>query len=232
MTNESSLRVQQVSRSLTLEKRTLNILQNLSFDVKKGEWIALTGPSGSGKSTLLGILAGIDRPTSGQVYLGMLNMSELSENELARLRNKNIGVVFQSFHLIPTMTAYENVQAPLYISPERRRAGELARQMLERVGLAARLHHLPHQLSGGEQQRVAIARALVTNPRVLLADEPTGNLDTENGNQVLALLSELRAQLGLTIVMVTHDENVARHAHRRLHLVDGKLTTPPQVVRA
>ncbi len=221
-----SLRVHQVSRSLTFEKRTLQILRNISFEVKQGEWIALTGPSGSGKSTLLGILAGIDRPTSGQVTLGMLNMTDLSENELARLRNQNIGVVFQSFHLIPTMTALENVQAPLYITPNRGRAAELASQMLERVGLGARLHHLPHQLSGGEQQRVAIARALVTKPRVLLADEPTGNLDTTNGAQVLLLLSELRAQFGLTIVMVTHDENVARHAHRRLHLVDGQLTTP------
>lgn len=225
--NPNGLRVEDVSRSLSLDKQTLPILQSVSFSVQQGEWIALTGPSGSGKSTLLGILAGIDRPTQGQVYLDTTELNGLSENKLARLRNEKIGVVFQAFHLIPTMTAHENVQAPLYISSERGRASVLAREMLERVGLGERLRHLPHQLSGGEQQRVAIARALVTHPQLLLADEPTGNLDSANGKQVLDLLTHLRASLGLTIVMVTHDETVAAYADRRLHLVDGKLTGAP-----
>lgn len=226
--SQFGLRVHEVSRTLSLDNQKLPILQNISFDVKQGEWIALTGPSGSGKSTLLGILAGIDRPTQGLVYLEGTEISTLSENKLARLRNEKIGVVFQSFHLIPTMTAHENVQAPLYISPERHNAPALAREMLVKVGLGERLRHLPHQLSGGEQQRVAIARALVTKPRILLADEPTGNLDTANGKAVLDLLLSLGASMRLTIVMVTHDESVAAYADRRLHLVDGKLTTPKQ----
>lgn len=225
---ESGLQVQDVSRALTLEKRALPILRNISFEVGQGEWVALTGPSGSGKSTLLGILGGIDRPTTGRVLLDGVELNTLSEQKLARVRNEKIGVVFQAFHLLPTMSAQENVQAPLYIHPERKRAAALATAMLERVGLGDRIKHLPHQLSGGEQQRVAIARALVTHPRVLLADEPTGNLDSANGNQVLDLLQELRTQLGLTIVMVTHDEHVAGYAGRRLHLVDGQFQTPPQ----
>ena len=224
---ESGLQVQDVSRALTLEKRTLSILQNITFEVRQGEWVALTGPSGSGKSTLLGILGGIDRPTAGRVLLDGVELNALSEQKLARVRNEKIGVVFQAFHLLPTMNARENVQAPLYIHPERNRATALASAMLERVGLGDRMNHLPHQLSGGEQQRVAIARALVTHPRVLLADEPTGNLDTANGKQVLDLLQDLQAQLGLTIVMVTHDEHVAGYAGRRLHLVDGQFQAPP-----
>ncbi len=226
---ESVLRVNAISRTLMLDKQALPVLQNISFKVSPGEWIALMGPSGSGKSTLLGILAGIDRPTQGQVCLDTHELNILSENQLARLRNEKIGVIFQAFHLIPTMTAHENVQAPLYISRERQRASALAREMLERVGLGARLQHLPHQLSGGEQQRVAIARALVTHPRLLLADEPTGNLDSANGKQILELLALLRAQLGLTIVMVTHDESVAAYADRRLYLADGKLASEGQI---
>lgn len=226
---ESVLRVNAISRTLMLDKQALPVLQNISFQVSPGEWIALMGPSGSGKSTLLGILAGIDRPTQGQVCLDTHELDILSENQLARLRNEKIGVIFQAFHLIPTMTAHENVQAPLYISRERQRASALAREMLERVGLGARLQHLPHQLSGGEQQRVAIARALVTRPRLLLADEPTGNLDSANGKQILELLALLRAQLGLTIVMVTHDESVAAYADRRLYLADGKLASEGQI---
>jgi len=222
---ESGIKVENVSRALTLEKRALPILRNLSFAVQQGEWVALTGPSGSGKSTLLGILGGIDRPTAGHVFLDGVELNALSEQNLARLRNEKIGVVFQSFHLLPTMTARENVEAPLYIHPERKRATALAQAMLERVGLGDRMNHLPHQLSGGEQQRVAIARALVTHPRVLLADEPTGNLDSANGKQVLDLLQALQKQLGLTIVMVTHDEHVAGYAGRRLHLVDGEFQT-------
>ncbi|RPI21220.1 MAG: ABC transporter ATP-binding protein, partial [Chloroflexota bacterium] len=188
--------------------------------------VALTGPSGSGKSTLLGILAGLDRPTRGRVRLNGVYISVLPEGKLARFRNEEIGVVFQSFHLIASMTAQENVEAPLYIGPHRRQAAALARQMLEQVGLGERLHHLPHQLSGGEQQRVAIARALVAGPQLLLADEPTGNLDSATSKQVLGLIRLLRQQLGLTVIMVTHDPQVASYADRRLHLVDGQLEQP------
>lgn len=219
------LEAEEIRRRLPLNGRDLPILRGISFGVAEGEWVALTGPSGSGKSTLLGVLAGIDRPSSGCVYLDGQEISALPEGKLARIRNEKLGFVFQAFHLIPTMTALENVEAPLYVGPRRRQARILARVMLERVGLGDRLHHLPHQLSGGEQQRVAIARALVGRPRLLLADEPTGNLDSLSGKQVLMLIRELRRQLGLTVVMVTHNAEVAACADRCLHLVDGQLTT-------
>jgi len=227
MTNSPAIEVQDLDRTLTLDGRTLAILKGVSFGVAAGEWVALTGPSGSGKSTLLGVLAGLDRPTRGQVRVEGVDLGPLSENQLARLRNAKIGVIFQAFHLIGTLTAQENVEAPLYVGPHRRQAAQRARAMLAEVGLGDRGHHRPHQLSGGEQQRVAIARALVGGPRLLLADEPTGNLDSATSAQVLALIKGLRTQLGLTVVMVTHDAQVAAHADRRLHLVDGQLAPAP-----
>lgn len=217
------IEVNDVQRKLTSAGRELQVLRGITFSVASGEWVALTGPSGSGKSTLLGILAGIDQPTSGSVRLEGLEVSSQKENSLARIRNEMIGIVFQSFHLINTMTAQENVEAPLYIHPKWRQAKALSLEMLRQVGLSDRAHHLPHQLSGGEQQRVAIARALVTGPRLLLADEPTGNLDSVTSKQILALLQELRHKLGLTIIMVTHDSSVAACADRCLHMMDGKL---------
>ena len=220
------LSVENVQRNLALGSIQIHVLKGISFQVNPGEWVALTGPSGSGKSTLLGLLAGLDRPSRGRLQLDGGEISTLPESRLARLRNQKIGVIFQSFHLIATLTAQENVEAPLYIGPRRREARALAQQMLERVGLADRRHHLPHQLSGGEQQRVAIARALSAGPRLLLADEPTGNLDSAASQQVLALLTQLREQMGLTVVMVTHDAQVAAYADRRLHLVDGQLVDP------
>ncbi len=228
MQNKSIVEVQDIHRSLPIGGRELHILRGVSFQVERGEWVALTGPSGSGKSTLLGILAGIDRPSQGRVILDSIEISSLPEGRLARIRNQKTGIVFQSFHLIPTLTAQENVEAPLYIGPHRGQAGKMARQMLEQVGLEERLHHLPYQLSGGEQQRVAIARALVNGPILLLADEPTGNLDSATSKQVLSLIRLLRQQLGLTIIMVTHDPQVASYADRRLHLVDGQLTSDGQ----
>jgi putative ABC transport system ATP-binding protein len=215
-----------VYRTLHMGERELPILRGVSFEVARGEWVALTGPSGSGKSTLLGLLAGLDRPTRGQVRLEGETISAMPEGRLARLRNQKIGVVFQSFHLIPTLTALENAEAPLYIHPQRGRARNLAADMLAQVGLAERMDHFPHQLSGGEQQRVAIARALVCAPHVLFADEPTGNLDSATSRQVLTLLSRLHERLGLTVVMVTHDPQVASYAGRRLHLIDGRLEDP------
>jgi len=217
------IEVNNVRRTLTTGGRAIHILRGISFTIAEGEWVALTGPSGSGKSTLLGILAGIDRPTEGSVCLDGYNITSLPESKLARIRNEEIGIVFQSFNLVPTMTALENVEAPLYIHPRWRSANKLAMEMLCQVGLAERCKHLPHQLSGGEQQRVAIARALVTGPRVLLADEPTGNLDSVTSKQVLTLLQQLRSRMGLTIIMVTHDPSVAAYADRSLHVMDGKL---------
>ena len=222
MQTNAIVEVENVFRSVQFERQALHILRGISFTVETGEWVAITGPSGSGKSTLLGILAGIDRPTSGQVSIAGVNISSMSEGKLARIRNQMLGVVFQSFHLIPTMTAQENVEAPLYISARRKNARALARQMLETVGLGERCNHLPHQLSGGEQQRVAIARALVNGPRLLLADEPTGNLDSATSEQVMALIGQLRNQLGLTVIMVTHDAQIAARADRQLHLADGQ----------
>ncbi len=223
MSNNIIIQVENVSRHLPQGGRELHILNGISFTVEAGSWLALTGPSGSGKSTLLGILGGIDRPSAGKIYVEGIEISALPEGRLARLRNQKIGVVFQSFHLIPGMTALENVEAPLYIHPQRWHARPMAIHMLEQVGLGERMHHFPHRLSGGEQQRVAIARALVCGPEILLADEPTGNLDTATSKQVLDLLHQLRNQLGLTVVMVTHNLAVAGRADRRLHIVDGRL---------
>lgn len=220
------IEVTEIYRMLALGGQEYHILRGISFSVHEGEWVAITGPSGSGKSTLLGILAGIDQPTRGSIRLDGQEISTLPENHLARLRNEKIGIVFQSFHLIPTMTAMENIEVPLYISPWRRQAKLLAGYMLERVGLSDRRDHLPHQLSGGEQQRVAIARALVNKPRLLLADEPTGNLDSSTSKQIMAILKQLREQLGLTIVMVTHDPQIASYADRCLQVVDGKIEEP------
>jgi putative ABC transport system ATP-binding protein len=215
-----------LARSLPLGGERVPILKGVSFTVEPGEWIALTGPSGSGKSTLLGILGGLDSPTSGQILIGGTDVTRLGERAMARLRNETIGVVFQSFNLIPSLTAQENVEAPLYVGPARMRARDAAREMLDLVGLSDRLGHRPHQLSGGQQQRVAIARALVTRPALLIADEPTGNLDSANGTQVLELIEKLRRDRQITVVVATHDPEVAARADRTLHMVDGLLTEP------
>ncbi len=227
MNSKNLIEVTDLQRSLPMGGRELAVLRGISFSVAEGEWVALTGPSGSGKSTLLGLLAGIDRPTRGSVRLDGIEISALPEARLAQFRNEKIGIIFQAFYLIQSMTALENVAAPLYIGPKRRQAHELAERMLVQVGLGGRLDHLPSQLSGGEQQRVAIARALVGGPRVLLADEPTGNLDSATSAQVLQLIREMRRAFNLTVIMVTHDQRVALCADRQLHLSDGRLVTAP-----
>ena len=210
-----------VTRSLPLGGESIRILRGVSVRIEPGEWVAVTGPSGSGKSTLLGLVAGLDTPSSGSVRIGGLDITNLEERALARVRNERIGIVFQSFNLIGTLTALENVEAPLHVSKLRHNARALALQALERVGLSDRVGHRPHQLSGGQQQRVAIARAIVTQPALLVADEPTGNLDRATGDEVLRLFAHLREQLGITIVVVTHDPEVAARADREIHLVDG-----------
>jgi putative ABC transport system ATP-binding protein len=224
--NHPAIEAVEITRSLPLAGEQVPILNGISFRIERGEWVSVTGPSGSGKSTLLGIIAGLDVPTSGRILIEGRDITDLSEAELARIRNRKIGIVFQSFNLIPGLTAQENVEAPLYVGPERRRARELAAEMLDRVGLSDRRHHRPHQLSGGQQQRVAIARALVTGPALVVADEPTGNLDTAMGTQIMELFARLREELGLTLVVVTHDATVAGCGDRALHLVDGRLAEP------
>jgi putative ABC transport system ATP-binding protein len=199
-------------------------LRQVTLDIVEGEFVALMGPSGSGKSTLLHIIAGIDRPSSGDCIVAGINVGELSETELAGWRNSHIGFVFQTFNLIPVLTAYENVELPLLLTGldarERRQHVEAA---LELVGLADRMRHLPRQLSGGQEQRVAIARALVTDPTLLLADEPTGNLDAHSAAEVLSLMQTLNRHAGKTIIIVTHDPKAAAYARRVLHLEKGEL---------
>ncbi len=199
-------------------------LDNVSLDIAGGEFVALMGPSGSGKSTLLHIIAGIDRPTNGQCLVQGTDVSTLSETNLADWRNNHVGFVFQTFNLIPVLTAFENVELPLLLTSlsarERRAHVEAA---LELVGLADRMHHLPRQLSGGQEQRVAIARALVTDPTLLVADEPTGNLDAHSATEVLSLLQTLNRTAGKTVILVTHDPKAAAYASRTLHLEKGEL---------
>lgn len=203
-------------------------LDGIDLDIGAGEFVALMGPSGSGKSTLLHVIAGIDRPTSGQCLVQGTDVATLNETQLADWRNANVGFVFQTFNLIPVLTALENVELPLLLTAlsasERRKH---ATRALELVGLADRLHHLPRQLSGGQEQRVAIARALVTDPILLVADEPTGNLDAHAASDVLDLLVRLNREAGKTIIMVTHDPKAASRARRLIHLEKGELTDPP-----
>ncbi len=226
-----ALRIRDVTRWLPLGDQRVDILRGISFDVERGEWIALTGPSGSGKSTLLGLIAGLDAPSSGEVWIGDAEIGKMPEKRLARLRNERVGIVFQSFNLIPTLTARENVEAPLYVQRGAKNVSKRASELLDRVGLGDRMGHRPHQLSGGQQQRVAIARALVTQPELLVADEPTGNLDTAVGASVLDLMGEIQRETGTTLVVVTHDPLVAARADRRLHLVDGLLADAPRMAQ-
>jgi putative ABC transport system ATP-binding protein len=197
------------------------VLNNITLDVEPGAFVAVLGPSGSGKTTLLGLLAGLDRPTSGTVHLDGEELGALDEDRRARLRAEKVGFVFQSFQLIPTLTALENVQVPLELRGERSAAR--AAELLERVGLGDRAGHYPAQLSGGEQQRVALARAFSTRPRVLFADEPTGNLDAVTGATIIDLMSELNRDLRTTLVLVTHDLDLAGRARRTVRLAGGRL---------
>jgi len=216
--------VDSLRKSLRTGSTTVDILKGIDFTIERGEFAAIMGASGSGKSTLLGLLAGLDNPTSGNVHLNGTAISYLPEDKLAQLRGKTIGFVFQSYQLIPTLTALENVLLPYELNDDsgNRKAGlDRARQLLESVGLTARLDHYPVQLSGGEQQRVALARAFVLKPPIVLADEPTGNLDTTNGQHILELLLQLNHAEGTTLVLVTHDPALAAHATRVITLRDG-----------
>jgi len=220
---EATLTARDVTKEIPLGREVVTILRGISFDLNRGEMVALMGPSGSGKSTLLGIVSGLDRPSTGQVVLDGTEIGGLSERSLAAYRARKVGMVFQSYNLIPTLTALENVQLPLYVPGRNGHQMERAPMLLEEVGLGHRLAHRPSQLSGGEQQRVAVARALVTDPPLLVADEPTGNLDSETGAALMALLLDIRSRLGTTILIATHNDSVAAAADRVLHVRDGKL---------
>ncbi len=210
-----------VSKTVMSGDRPLTILHPLDFTIASGEFVAIVGPSGSGKSTLLGLLAGLDAPSTGSIIVDGVDITTLTEDGLARLRGEKIGFVFQFFHLVPSLTAFENVLIPMEIA-RRRNPTARARQLLGEVGLADRGHHYPSQLSGGEQQRVAIARALANDPPIVLADEPTGNLDSTTGRAVMDLLLNVRRTRETTLVLVTHDAELAAHADTRLVLRDGR----------
>ena len=219
-----------VSKTVRSGAEDLTILHSLNLSIPDGQFIAVVGPSGSGKSTLLGLIAGLDAPTSGAIRIDGEDITSMGEDKLASLRGRKIGFVFQSFHLIPSMTAFENVLAPMEIAGARD-AHPRARQLLEDVDLTARAHHYPSQLSGGERQRVAIARAFANGPSILLADEPTGNLDSRNGQHVFDLMLAINRRRGTTLVLVTHERDLAAAADRQIHLRDGRVvhdTATPQ----
>ena len=204
----------------------VNILRGVHLNVAGGETISIVGPSGAGKTTLLMALSGLEKPTSGSVKVAGIDLTTLNEDELARFRREHVGIVFQSFHLIPTMTALENVALPLEFAGIRN-SEEQAKAALEKTGLGDRIEHFPGELSGGEQQRVALARAFVVKPSLLLADEPTGNLDRETGKMVMNLLFDLQEEHNTTLVLVTHDEMLASRCHRSVHMIDGQLKELP-----
>lgn len=220
--NKSILWTDALTKHVSTGDDELTILRDINLEVNAGEAVAIIGASGSGKSTLLGLLAGLDVPTSGKVHLDGTDIFTLDEDSRAALRGKLLGFVFQSFQLLPALTAIENVMLPLEISGVNA-AASTAQKLLQRVGLGLRLHHYPKQLSGGEQQRVAIARAFATDPKLLLADEPTGNLDSVTGQQIIELMFELNREHGTTLVLVTHDEHLSQRCSRQIRLVDGML---------
>jgi len=220
----NAIKANHVAKEFSLVRLAIPAVRDVSLTIKKGEMVSITGPSGSGKSTLLGLLGGLDIPTSGDIEICGLNIGVMKERDLTRIRNEKIGFVFQFFNLIPTMTAIDNVALPAQFAPSRDgKPEDRARDLLTSLGLASRLHHLPRQLSGGEQQRVAIARALVNKPQILLCDEPTGNLDSKAGKIVIDTLLNIHREQNTTILIVTHDQDIASMADRTVRLLDGKI---------
>jgi putative ABC transport system ATP-binding protein len=226
------LKISGVTKRLKSGDRELEVLKPIDLEVPAGEVLAIMGPSGSGKSTLLGLLAGLDAPTSGSIQIDGVEITALSEDALAALRGRKIGIVFQSFNLIPNLTALENVALPLELLDQPEGALERAQALLEAVGLGARSHHYPVQLSGGEQQRVALARAFAPRPALLLADEPTGNLDTATGEAIVELMLRLNREQRTTMILVTHDPELAAKADRVVHLRDGRIVGEERHERA
>jgi putative ABC transport system ATP-binding protein len=213
-----------LTKTYTIEDRPIRVLDDVSFAIEPGEFVVIKGSSGSGKSTLLSLLSGLDSPSTGRVFILGDDITDLTEDDLAPLRNTTIGFVFQSFHLVPSLNAKENIMFPAELARDRQ-ADAHAQALLDRVGLRERGTNYPHQLSGGEKQRVAICRALINDPKILFADEPTGNLDSKNGDDILALLADLHRERGTTMVLVTHSDEVAAMAERVLTLHDGRLVS-------
>ena len=223
--NGNIVSIRNLSKIYSQGEIQVTALDNISLDIAAGEFLTLMGPSGSGKSTLLHIIAGIDRPTSGECHVQGIDVTKLNESQLADWRNQNVGFVFQTFNLIPVLTAFENVELPLLLTRLNRKQRRLqVETALELVGLADRARHLPKQLSGGQEQRVAIARALVTDPQLIVADEPTGNLDSHSAHEVLGVLQSLSKAAGKTVIMVTHDPKAAAFGSRTIHLEKGELS--------
>ena len=219
------IKIEGLTKSYTIGEETVNALNGVDLEILKNQYVALMGPSGSGKSTLMNILGCLDRPTSGDYFLNGPNVSTLTDNELAEIRNKEIGFVFQTFNLLPKYTALENVALPLvYAGWTEEKRLKRAKEVLEQVGLGNRMLHKPNELSGGQRQRVAVARALVNRPSIILADEPTGNLDTKTSHEIMRLFQDIH-DLGNTVILVTHEEDIASHAHRIIRMRDGKIET-------
>jgi putative ABC transport system ATP-binding protein len=217
------MEVVNITKNLPLGREKIEILKGISFHIYRSEFVSIVGPSGSGKSTLLGIIAGLDNPSSGRVFIDGIDITHMTEGKLAVVRNRKIGVVFQAYNLIPTLTAQENVEVPLYVGNHAGSPSARAKELLGLVGLSHRLSHRPGQLSGGEQQRVAIARALAADPAFVIADEPTGNLDVRNGENILKLIAQLRDETGKTFIIATHDPVIAAYADRAIRMVDGRI---------
>jgi putative ABC transport system ATP-binding protein len=229
MTLSPIIHLEEVHKSYFMGKQAVNVLKGISLDIFKNEYVALMGPSGSGKSTLMNILGCLDSPTSGTYILNGHDVSKMQDDSLAEIRNKEIGFVFQQFNLLPRMSALENVALPLvYAGIPKKQRLEMAMEVVRKVGLQERSHHKPNELSGGQAQRVAIARALVNNPSIILADEPTGNLDTKTSIEIMEMFQTIH-EGGNTVVLVTHEEDIAKYAHRIIRLRDGKIETDEQV---
>jgi ABC-type lipoprotein export system ATPase subunit len=229
---EPLLSIRALTKNYAMGKRTLEVLRDVHLDVARGEFLALRGASGTGKSTLLHLIGGLDLPNAGEILFDGQNLVAFSERKLTEFRNRRVGFVFQAYHLLPELDALENVCLPARMARAATAKTESrGRELLARVGLKNRLDHKPSELSGGEQQRVAIARALINEPELVLADEPTGNLDSKTGGEIIELLKSLRAEKQTTLVIATHDANVAAHAERVIELVDGRIVAPPENAR-
>lgn len=212
-----------IKKNYSIDNKTIPIIKGINISVKKGEFVAITGPSGSGKSTLLSLLAGLDRPDSGEIVLNSKDITKLKEEELSEMRNKEIGFIFQSFYLIPSLTAFENVFYPMQIRDGKKADEREAEKLLKKTGMLHRKNSYPSQLSGGEKQRIAICRALINKPAVIFADEPTGNLDSKNSKEIMKLLLDLKKEYNTTLIVVTHEKEIAKQADRIINIVDGKV---------